>query len=253
MKSFRPSGRAAVVCSLILALGIPSVAMGFGEGRSLLLGKRNPSSNANLALTSETEIIANTSTYGTRQSNKKDGDGGGAIYGCRSNLGNEPCIRSNNLKGGRAFEFVTVGNEAGRIETGNVNGAPFTTNATGVATGLNADRVDGKEATDFAPATALSFAIVSDAGGSATPTATGPTSPTVTEATVTDNAVYTIDFKRDVSKCSYTASLVGSAGDAAPGVSAVAGQVNQVAVNLGNNGDTPPVPNRGSFHVQVIC
>ena len=50
MKSFRFSGRAAVICSLILAIGMPSVAMGFGEGRSLLLGKRNPSSNANLAL-----------------------------------------------------------------------------------------------------------------------------------------------------------------------------------------------------------
>ena len=106
MKSFRFSGRAAVVCSLILAIGIPSVAVGFGEGRSLLLGKRNPSSNANLALNAETEIIADTATYGTRQSNKRDGDGGGAIYGCRSNLGNEPCIRANNLKGGRAFEFV---------------------------------------------------------------------------------------------------------------------------------------------------
>src|SRR3954462_14647818 len=99
MKSFRFSGRAAVVCSLILAIGVPSVAMGFGEGRSLLLGKRNPSSNANLALSTETEIIANTSTYGTRQTNKKDGDGGGAVYGCRSSAGNEPCVRANNLKG----------------------------------------------------------------------------------------------------------------------------------------------------------
>ena len=127
-------------------------------------------SNANLALNSETEIIADTSTYGTRQSNKKDGDGGGAIYGCRSNPGNEPCIRANNLKGGRAFEFVTVGKEAGRIEVGGDHtGAPFTTNATGVATGLNADQVDGKSATDFAPATALSFAIVSDSG-TGTPT-----------------------------------------------------------------------------------
>ena len=58
MKSFRFSARAAIVCSLILAIGVPSVAMGFGEGRSLLLGKRNPSSNANLALNTETEIIA---------------------------------------------------------------------------------------------------------------------------------------------------------------------------------------------------
>src|ERR1700755_321007 len=96
MKKLRFSGRAAIVCSLILAIGVPSVAMGFGEGRSLLLGKRNPSSNANLALSSETEIIADTSTYGTRQSNKKDGDGGGAIYGCRSNPGNAPCVRSKN-------------------------------------------------------------------------------------------------------------------------------------------------------------
>jgi hypothetical protein len=254
MKSFRPSAKAAVVCSLILAIGAPSVAMGFGEGRSLLLGKRNPSSNPNLAITHETEIIANSSTYGTRQSNKKDGDGGGAIYGCRSNPGNEPCIRANNLKGGRAFEFVTIGKEAGRIEVGGDHkGAPFTTNATGVATGLNADQVDGKSAEDFAPASALSFAIVSD-NGTAAPTVTGSagTTPTVTEANdAGGNAVYTIDFKRDVSKCSYTASPSGSAGNA-PGVAAVAGQVNQVAVNMGQAG-TPPAPNRASFHLQVIC
>src|SRR6478736_6117278 len=252
MSKFRFSGRAAVVCSLILALGIPSVAVGFGEGRNLLLGKRNPSSNPGLARTPETEIIANTTTYGTRQSNKRDGDGGGAIYGCRSNPGNEPCIRSNNLKGGRAFEFVTVGKEAGRIEVGgDHSGAPFTTNATGVATGLNADQVDGKSATDFAPATALSFAIVSDSG-TGTPTVTGPaataaTPPTVTFAETNNNGVYTIDFKRDVSKCSYTASQVGSASGQAPGVAPVANQPTQVAVNLGNNGATPtPAATRGS-------
>src|SRR3954454_11808575 len=176
MKKLRFSGRAAIVCSLILAIGVPSVAMGFGEGRNLLLGKRNPSNNASLALSTETEIIANTSTYGTRQSNKKDGDGGGAGYGCRSSAGNEPCVRANNLKGGRAFEFATVGAEGGFIETGNVNGAPFSTNATGVAKGLNADRVDGKEgadlddaepltgkkATDFAASGVLPFAAGAD-------------------------------------------------------------------------------------------
>ena len=139
MKKFRFSGRAAVLCSLILAIGIPSVAMGFGEGRNLLLGKRNPSNNPSLALSTETEIIANTSTYGTRQSNKKDGDGGGAIYGCRSSPATSPASAPHNLKGGRAFEFATVGLEGGRIETGNPTGAPFTTNATGVATGLNAE------------------------------------------------------------------------------------------------------------------
>jgi len=252
MKRIPFSGRAAIVCSLILALGIPSVAVGFGEGRNLLLGKRNPSNNPGLALNTETEIIADTTTYGTRQSNKKDGDGGSAIYGCRSNLGNEPCLRANNLKGGRAFEFVTIGKEGGRIEVGgDKTGAPLTTNATGVATGFNADKVDGKEAADFAPATALSFAIVSDPG-TGTPTATGPTTPAVAFADVSGDAVYTVDFKRDVSKCAITASPVGSPSATAPGVTPTSGNVNAVTVNLGAAG-TPAAPARGSFHVQVIC
>jgi hypothetical protein len=251
LKSFRFSGRAAVVCALILAVGIPATAAGFGEGRTLLLGKRNPSSSGSRTLTSETEIIASNSTYGTRQSNK--GSGGGAIYGCRapSTAGAAACVRSANLNGGQAFQFSTTGATAGRIETGNATGAPFTTNATGVATGLNADKVDGKSATDFASAAELKaqadrllFAIVSDSG-TGTATVTGPSSPSVTEATVGPNAVYTIDFKRDVSKCAYTASPVGSSSPSAPGVAAVSGQPNQVAVNLGTA--------RGSFHVQVIC
>ena len=255
MKRFRFSGRAAVICSLILALGLPTVAMGFGEGRNLLLGKRNPSSNPGLALNTETEIIADTTTYGTRQSNKKDGDGGSAIYGCRSNLGNEPCLRANNLKGGRSFEFVTIGKEGGRIEVGgDKTGAPLTTNATGVATGFNADKVDGKEAADFAPATSLTFAAVSDAGGSATPTAAGPTTPTVTLATVSDNSVYTVDFKRDVSKCSYTAAPVGSSSDVTPGRLRRRRPAEPGRRQLGQRRrHARRVPTRGSFHVQVIC
>jgi len=244
MKSFRFSGRAAVVCSLILAIGVPSVAMGFGEGRNLLLGKRNPSNNPSLALTSETEIIANSPTYGTRQSNKKDGDGGGAIYGCRSSLGNEPCVRAANLKGGRAFEFATIGGEAGRIETGSTAGAPFTTNATGVATGLNADRVDGKEAADFAPAadvTALSASLL-DAQVSATGTVSG-TSRGAVSATVAA-AIYTVKFNKDVSKCSFTASPVGAASDQAIGVQATPNVADSVTVDTGT---------AGSFHLQVIC
>ena len=245
MKRFRFSGRAAVVCSLILAIGIPSVAMGFGEGRNLLLGKRNPSSNPSLALTSETEIIADTATYGTRQSNKKDGDGGGAIYGCRSSVGNEPCLRASNLKGGRAFEFSTVGAEGGRIETGTTTGAPLTTNATGVATGLNADRVDGKEAADFAPAadvTTLAASLL-DAQVSATGTVSANSRGAVS-ATVT-GSTYTVKFNKDVSKCSYTASPVGSAATEAIGVQA-ATAADSVTVNTG-------APGPGSFHLQVIC
>ena len=246
MRNFRFSGRAAVVCSLILAIGIPSVAMGFGEGRNLLLGKRNPSSNPSLALTSETEIIADSATYGTRQSNKKDGDGGGAIYGCRSSLGNEPCVRAANLKGGRAFEFSTVGLQGGCISTGNPTGAPFTTNATGVATGLNADRVDGKEAADFAPAadvTTLAASLL-DAQVSATG-AVSTNSRGAVSAHGRPGRRYTVKFNKDVSKCSYTASPVGSAARQAIGVQAATTAADSVTVDTG----TGP----GSFHLQVIC
>src|SRR6202008_1381758 len=65
-------GRHVVVAALILAVGIPSVAVATGEGRNMVLGKRNPSSGK---VTRETEIIAQNGTYSTRQSNF--GSGGG--------------------------------------------------------------------------------------------------------------------------------------------------------------------------------
>src|SRR4051812_28099601 len=97
--------RYMLIGGLVLAIGVPSVAVGFGEGRALILGKRNPSGYH--SINKETEIIAANGTYATRQSNKKIGDGGGAIYGCRSNVGNEPCILARNLRAGRAFQFET--------------------------------------------------------------------------------------------------------------------------------------------------
>jgi hypothetical protein len=229
--------RYILVGALALAIGIPSVAVGFGEGRSMLLGKRNPSPNGSRALTSETEIIAKNGSYGTRQSNKRDGDGGGAIYGCRSNPGSEPCIRANNLKGGRAFEFETVGKEGGRIEVGDATGAPFTTNATGTATGLNADKVDGKEAAEFAAAGDFLTARVSAAGALA-----GGRGATAAAIEVGPDT-YRVTFNRDVSACTYTATPQG----------ATSGQT--LAVQAGSNpqnvridADSPT-----AFHLQVIC
>ena len=117
----------------------------------------------------ETEIIGkfNASTgskggYVTRQSNTQTGAkaGGGAIYGCRgaaggSAAGSAPCLRATNLAAGYAFEFSSAGGLAGLISVGdgttpNPSARPFTTNANGVATGLNADQVDGKSATEIA-------------------------------------------------------------------------------------------------------
>src|SRR3954452_10218142 len=154
-RKIRSHGPLVLASTVVLGLLISSFAVASGEGKNLLLGKRNPGSNASQALSTETEIIANNSTYGTRQSNKS-AKGGGAIYGCRSGAGgsekgNSPCVRSSNLANGRAFEFsANGGTEVGEITSGNTNAAPFTTNAHGVATGLNADQVDGRGADDIA-------------------------------------------------------------------------------------------------------
>jgi len=225
------------VGALVLAIGIPSVAVGFGEGRSLLLGKRNPSPNASRALNSETEIIASNGSYGTRQSNKRNGDGGGAIYGCRSDTGREPCIRSNNLKTGRAFEFQTAGKEAGRIQVGDVSGAPFTTNATGTATGLNADKVDGKEAADFANAGDFLTARVGANGALA-----GGRGATASAIEVGPDT-YRVTFGRDVSQCTYTATPNGATSG-----QTLAVQAGGNPANVRVDADSPT-----AFHLQVIC
>ena len=153
MRRIRRPSPSMVVALAALLVAVGGTAYATGEGKPLIGGARNPGSDRSKALTKETQIIANLSGYGTRQSNKSS-NGGGAIYGCRSTTGgtpagNEPCIRANNLSSGYAFELVTSGNQTGRIETKDASGVPFTTNATGVATGLNADQVDGKHAADF--------------------------------------------------------------------------------------------------------
>src|SRR5206468_5506867 len=126
---------------------------GAASGPILKLNGRNPTSH------SETQIIGringtdnNTGGYTTRQSNLSD-SGGGAFYGCRAaaKVQNgpavEPCVRANNLSTGLAFEFnSTHGTSAGSITVGGGGDAnkPFTTNATGVATGRTAERVECK-------------------------------------------------------------------------------------------------------------
>jgi hypothetical protein len=231
----RISGRYALVCTLVLAISLPAVAIGAGEGRSITGGKRNPSRGD---LNRETQIIASNGSYGTRQSNK--GAGGGAIYGCRAAVGGKPCIRANNLKLGRAFEFDTGGKEAGRITVKDAAGVPFTTNATGKVANLNADKLDDKSAEDFEPSGNLLFAAVADGGALLAgkgATASGRAGNTTT-----------VTFNRDVSKCSFTATANGAAPQALA-AQAVAGQTNQVQVT--EPSETPEDPT--AFHLQVIC
>ena len=204
----RANGPWILASALLVALMVAPFAGAFGEGNSVRGGARNPSSDARRAYTKETEIIANVNTYGTRQSNKSN-NGGGAVYGCRSGAGgtpqgNEPCVRASNLTTGRAFEFNSNnGTEVGAI-TGPATAAPFTTTAKGVATGLNADQVDGKSADEIIAAAQAKYANVTGAG------ALGDQRG-ATAAARSATGVYSVDFNADVSKCARTISVTGDA------------------------------------------
>jgi hypothetical protein len=242
----RISGRYVLATAAVVLVGLPAGALASGEGRALLGGTRSP---AHGTYSRETEVIANNSTYGTRQSNKRLGDGGGAIYGCRSNTGNEPCVRGVNLRAGQAFAFDTKqGKEGGSITIGDASGVPFTTNATGTVKNLSADKVDGKDSTEFAGAGDLLFAAVNPDGslvaGARGATAAAKSGP----ATQT----YTVTFGRDVSKCSYSATATGGSTTFGFGVQPAGGNVNAVEVDEADDAGTPAGAGRG-FHLQVIC
>ena len=238
----RANGPWILASALLVALMVAPFAGAFGEGNSVRGGARNPSPDARRAYTKETEIIANVNTYGTRQSNKSN-NGGGAVYGCRSGAdgtakGNEPCVRASNLAAGRAFEFNSnSGTEVGQI-TGPATAAPFTTTATGVATGLNADKVDGKDATDLQ----AKFATVTGTDGSLGSNR-GATSSSRASA-----GVYNVVFDADVSKCSRTATIAG----ATPGTITTDAGANAQTVTV-RTFDMAGGAEDHSFNLTVTC
>ncbi len=229
--------KTVLICALVLAVGVPAVAFGAGEGRSLIAGKRNPNSGE---LTRETQIISRNGSYSTRQSNL--GAGGGAIYGCRADAGNaEPCVRANNLSTGRAFEYETGGKEAGEITVKDTTGVPFVTNATGKVANLNADKLDDKSSEDFAAKSEVLFAAVAD-GGTLGGNRGATASSRAGDAT-------TVTFNRDVSACSYTATANGATPQALAVASGGATGTPATQVVVTEDAAAPAV----AFHLQVIC
>jgi hypothetical protein len=249
----------------ILAAPLANAA---GEGQPVDGGSRNPSQDSRQSYTRETEIISNVNTYGTRQSNKSD-NGGGAVYGCRSKAGgsakgNEPCVRSTNLADGLAFEFnVNAGALGGLITVGRGGDAakPFTTNATGVADGLNADRVDGRQGSDLLGKTekaadadkldGVDSAEFARAGNflqariaaNGTDVLSGAR-PSGTAATAVDADTTRVTFPVDVSSCAITATP-GGATPQAVSVAPVTGTPAAVDVNFATE--------RAVVHVQAAC
>jgi hypothetical protein len=141
----KQDGNVKWVLATVVALALVISPFAVAQTSGLIGGKRNPRSGS---FNNETQVIASNSTWGMRYSNRAQGGGGGALFGCRSQPGGTPqkhypCARSRNVGTGLAFELLTAGSLAGTITAGRGgdNTQPFTTNATGVATGLNAERV----------------------------------------------------------------------------------------------------------------
>jgi hypothetical protein len=252
MFKIRSHGPWVLASALLVALLVAPFAGAFGEGNAVRGGARNPSADARRAYSKETQIIANVSTYGTRQSNKSN-NGGGAVYGCRSGAGgtpkgNEPCIRANNLSTGLAFEFNSTSataTEVGTITASNPKAAPFTTNAKGVATGLNADQVDGKNASDIVADAQASnmFATVTGSTG-ALGSNRGATSSSRASA-----GVYNIVFGTDVSKCSRTATIAGST----PGAITTDAGANPQTITVHTFDLPAATAGDASFNLTVTC
>ena len=259
-----PRTRSVIAASgLLVICGAPFA--GAATGGPLRAGVRNGTT------TKETEIVSNIRStnalkggYSTRQSNLST-DGGGAIYGCRSKAGGSaakptpqnPCVRANNLSTGYAFEFNAAnGDVAGLISVGPGGDTkkPFVTNATGVATGLNADRVDGKSADDVvkdavAAGQALKpYAQVTSAGA-AGQTRGVPANGVSDDAGAGD---YGVVFTGDLSACALTATITGTAAGQVTVTPTVAADKSTTTVDVRTFDGTGTAADRG-FHLSANC
>jgi hypothetical protein len=251
----RPSGRTALIlaCTALLAVGITSIASG-AAGDFVRIGKRN-------AAPGTTAIVGSTTGFSTRQSNNTDGDGGAASYGCRADTGKEPCLFVLNHHNGRVFEFrSTGGTSAGIISVAPPSGktakdvSPFTTNATGVATGLNADQVDGQSASDIVDASKPPIALV-NADGTVATGSRGLAQSNAVQRTGT--GTYTVTFASDVSKCAYSATETSTTDAGAAAAALAGGSTTTIQVVTrsggGTDGTGPTAPTDKPFHLVVSC
>jgi hypothetical protein len=258
----RPGSRPVwiMICASVLAVGVASVATG-AVGSAVLIGKRN-------AAAGTTAIVGTTSGFATRQSNAQNGDGGAASYGCRADASHESCLYVLNHSGGRAFTFqasggatnggiITVAPPAGKTAD---DVSPFTTSAHGVATGLNADRVDGQSASDLTAAAqaAVDKAKPLFAAVNADGTIAGNRGLAQAAAVQhTGDGAYTVTFGSDVSKCAYTATETTTTDAGAVAVAPVAASTTALTVVTraggGADGNGPTAPADRPFHLVVNC
>lgn len=255
---------AAVGAPVALASGgthtaAPVARIAAGGGQAIRGAIHNPP-RGNYVRT--TGVFTNSNGWGTRLENF--GTGGETIVECHAPAKGLPCLDSYNISTGLAFLFDTSGTTGGEILLSNPAGAPFTTNAHGVATGLNANYLQGKQASEFQlaakpaadseklagqPASAyvaagqLLFANV--AKGSSGPTLQSTRGATAVKQS---GSQYTVTFgTTNISKCSFTASPQGAALTTGQlGVASSTTSLNDVIVSA-------PTGFEGGFDLQVVC
>lgn len=266
-------GRGALPIALAAAIATPvAIASGNGSparartaglaaagGLPIRGGIHNPPHSSYFRTTG---LFSDNGGWTTRIENL--GNGGAAILGCHAFEGGLPCLDSYNMAGGLAFTFNTSGKVGGEILLRNPNGAPFTTNAHGVATGLNANFLQGRQASEFQlasqpAANATNAEKLAGQPASAYVSAgqllfanvvTGPKLEGARGATAVTQSgtAYTITFgTADISKCAFTASPRGAALTSGQfGVEPSAKSKSDVIVNA-------PSGFAGGFYLQVTC
>jgi len=241
-----------LLSSIALGLLIAPFAIA-GDGDVMRVG------DGNSAGTNETRIIGqNVSTYATRQSNNKEGDGGSATYGCRSNLGNEPCIFVNALRTALAVDFRSHGNLGGQIlvygdKANPRNNKPITTNATGVATGFNADEVDDLDASEIIAQAKPRRAVVSATAVLNTTASSGVAS--VARSSGLGDGTYDVNFTAPVTNCSFTATITEFENSGAAAVEAIDADTVRVRTRNGGGSDGIGATNVADkpFNLVVNC
>jgi hypothetical protein len=230
-------------------------AASLGDKAPLRGAIHNPAAGAFFRTTG---IFANFNSWTMRVQNV--GSGGAAVFGCKAGSNGSACLTAENNNGGLAFSFAGNGASGGKILLTNSTASPFTTNAHGEATGLNANYLQGKTAADFLPATGTAANSTQLGGKPATEYATNgqllfadvaggkivnnrgasAVTPSGEDFIVAFNAT-------DVSKCAYTVSPTGAAlASGQLAVEPTAGHTNEVTVNV-------PATFKAGFDLQVIC
>lgn len=188
--------------------------------------------------------------------NIRAGDGGAGAFACNSDTGSgrEPCLNMVNKGTGFAAAFRTRGLTGFRLQTsGSGEATPFLLdpNATKRVDHLNADQVDGLEASEIGRER---FARVNVDGAGAPTLVRGNGTATTNPVTRAGAGDYRVEFTADVNSCVYQATSADPANSFIVSANEVTGNTKQVQVTTRDgSGADVGTPADGPFNLTVNC